>query len=50
MQMYDRYEKLTGASAPNMQSVEISSDEEKEKTPQEIQEELLKLTGKLSNG
>ena len=46
MQIYDRYDKLTGASAPTAQSIDINSTEEV-KTPEEIQKELLDTTAKL---
>ena len=47
MKLYDRYDKLTGASAPASQSISVSSSEDEEITPEQVQEELLATTDKL---
>ena len=44
LEMYDRYEKLTGAAAANTSTLDITVSKEDSKSPEDIQKALLEAT------
>ena len=44
LQMYDRYEKLTGAAAANSSTIDINVTKEDSQSPEDIQKALLEAT------
>ena len=44
LQMYDRYEKLTGAAAANSSTIDINVTKEDSRSPEDIQKALLEAT------
>lgn len=47
MKLWDRYSTLTGANAPSASQIDVTSTDTSEATPESIDEELKKFTGKV---
>ena len=48
MSMWDRYADLTGAKAPNSQTIDVTSKIEEKDSPEQVQEKLLQTTKMLN--